>query len=157
MISKIQLELFRINLKGKVFSYIKGCLNCSSSFQCGRKLYKSLPGVQARCAVFFRSDIWSFYPPGSMSVALQLGVHLILLYFIRIWLWVRRLFFYFDGWWLVDGGVPLFGFWCRFSNFRIKNKLKVKFFKRKKTAQRAWTPGRFLFYYFQNFRLILFT
>ena len=48
---------------------------------------------------------WSFfYPPGSKSVALQLGVHLILLYFIRIWSWVRRLFFYFGGgWWVVDG------------------------------------------------------
>ena len=41
------------------------------------------------------------YPPGSKSEALQLGVLLILLYFIRIWSWVRRLFFYFgSGWWM---------------------------------------------------------
>ena len=40
----------------------------------------------------------NYFPPGSKSVALQLGVHLILLYFIRIWSWVRRLFFYFGGW-----------------------------------------------------------
>ena len=46
----------------------------------------------------------AFYPPGRKSVALQLGVHLILLYFIRIWSWVRRLFFYFGGgWWKVGG------------------------------------------------------
>ena len=44
-----------------------------------------------------------YFPPGSKSVALQLGVHLILLYFIRIWSWVRRLF-YFGGWLVVDGG-----------------------------------------------------
>ena len=56
---------------------------------------------------FFGSiNIWSGllnnnYPPGSNSVALQQGVHLIRLYFIRIW-WVRRLFFVF--WWLVGGG-----------------------------------------------------
>ena len=46
------------------------------------------------------------FPPGSKSVALQLVVHLILLYFIRIWSWVRRLFFYFGGWSVV-GGLPL--------------------------------------------------
>ena len=54
--------------------------------------------------------VLKFYPPGSKSVALQLGVHLILLYFIRIWSWVRRLFFYFDGgWWM--GGRWITTFW----------------------------------------------
>ena len=40
-----------------------------------------------------REYLFIFYLPGSKSVALQLGVHLILLYFIRIWSWVRRPFF----------------------------------------------------------------
>ena len=46
------------------------------------------------------------YPPGSKSEALQLGVHLILLYFIRISLLLRRLFLFL--WWVVDG-ITLFG------------------------------------------------
>ena len=46
-----------------------------------------------------------FYPPGSKSEALRLGVHLILLYFIRISLLTPETFFYFDGgWWVVGGG-----------------------------------------------------
>ena len=44
------------------------------------------------------------YPPGSKCEALRLGVHLILLYFIRILFWVRRLFFYFVD---VDVGVDV--------------------------------------------------
>ena len=49
------------------------------------------------------------YPPGSKSVALQLGVHLILLYFIRISLLSAETFFLFwlmvgGGWWVVGGG-----------------------------------------------------
>ena len=44
-----------------------------------------------------------FYPPGSKSVALQLGVHLILLYFIRISLLSAETFFLFGGWWMVGG------------------------------------------------------
>ena len=47
------------------------------------------------------------YPPGSKREALQLGVHLILLYFIRIWILSAGTFFLF-GWWMV-GGVQLFG------------------------------------------------
>ena len=46
-----------------------------------------------------------FYPPGSKSEALQLGVHLILLYFIRISLLSAETFFLF--WWSVVGG----GWW----------------------------------------------
>ena len=43
------------------------------------------------------------YPPGSKSEALQLGVNLILLYFIRIFLLITEIFFLF--WWsLMDGG-----------------------------------------------------
>ena len=38
-------------------------------------------------------DFREFYPPGSKSVALQLGVHLILLYFIRISLLSAETFF----------------------------------------------------------------
>ena len=38
-----------------------------------------------------------FYPPGSKSEALKLGVHLILLYFIRTSLLSAETFFYFDG------------------------------------------------------------
>ena len=47
------------------------------------------------------------YPPGpgSKSEALQLGVHLILLYFIRISLLSAETFFFI----LMVGGVPLFG------------------------------------------------
>ena len=38
-------------------------------------------------------QLWSnIYPPGSKCEALRLGVHLILLYFIRISFWVRRYF-----------------------------------------------------------------
>ena len=37
-------------------------------------------------------------------MALQLGVHLILLYFIRISLLSAETFFLFGGWWMVDGG-----------------------------------------------------
>ena len=44
------------------------------------------------------------YPPGSKSVALQLGVRLILLYLISISRLSSETFFYFDGgWWVVDG------------------------------------------------------
>ena len=52
------------------------------------------------------------YPPGRKCEALPLGVHLILLYFIRISSWWRRLFFYFDGrWWMVVGWwMPTFWF-----------------------------------------------
>ena len=39
-----------------------------------------------------------FYPPGSKSEALQLAVHLILLYFIRI-SFLMETFFYFGGGW----------------------------------------------------------
>ena len=46
-----------------------------------------------------------FYPPGSKCKALRLGVHLILLYFIRISLSTPETFFLF-GWWKVEGG------WC---------------------------------------------
>ena len=46
-----------------------------------------------------------FYPPGSKSEALRLGVHLILLYFIKILFWVRRLFFYLDVGVGVGGGL----------------------------------------------------
>ena len=45
-----------------------------------------------------------FFPPGSKSVALQLGVHLILLYFIRISLLSAETFFLFGGWSVVGGG-----------------------------------------------------
>ena len=40
------------------------------------------------------------YPPGSKSVALQLGVHLILLYFIRILILGAKTFVFI---WMVDG------------------------------------------------------
>ena len=46
------------------------------------------------------------YSPGSKSEALQLGVQLILLYFIRIPLLITETFFLF-WWWMVDG-CPLF-------------------------------------------------
>ena len=49
-----------------------------------------------------------FFPPGSKTEALQLGVHLILLSFIRISLLSAEIFFNFGGWCVV-GGVPLFG------------------------------------------------
>ena len=40
-----------------------------------------------------------------MSEAFPLGVHLILLYFIRISLLTPETFFYLDGgWWMVGGG-----------------------------------------------------
>ena len=48
------------------------------------------------------------YPPGSKCEALRLGVHLILLYFIRISLLTRRFFFYFDVGVDVDVGGGLF-------------------------------------------------
>ena len=44
-----------------------------------------------------------FYPPGSKSEALQLGVHLFLLYSIRISLLSAETFFFF-WWWMVGGG-----------------------------------------------------
>ena len=47
------------------------------------------------------------YPPGSKCEALRLGVHLLLLYFIRISLLNAETFFYFDGGWLVG---PTFWF-----------------------------------------------
>ena len=47
------------------------------------------------------------YPPGSKSEALQLGVQLILLYFIRIPLLITETFFYFDVGVGVDGGLFL--------------------------------------------------
>ena len=56
--------------------------------------------------IFFRGPInllEIFYPPGSKSVALQLGVHLILLYFIRITLLSAETFFLF--WWSVLSSV----------------------------------------------------
>ena len=40
------------------------------------------------------------YHTGSKSIALQLGVHLILLYFIRILLLSAETFFLFGGWWM---------------------------------------------------------
>ena len=47
----------------------------------------------------------NFYPPGSKCEALRLGVHLILLYFIRIWILSAETFFYLGGGWsVVDGG-----------------------------------------------------
>ena len=43
------------------------------------------------------------YPPGSKSEALQLGVYLILLYFIRIILLSAETFFDFGGrWWMAN-------------------------------------------------------
>ena len=48
------------------------------------------------------------YPPENKNEALQLGVQLILLYFIRIPLLITETFFYFGGWSVVDG-VPLIG------------------------------------------------
>ena len=39
----------------------------------------------------------NYYPPGSKSEALRLGVHLILLYFIRISLLYPKTFFYLEG------------------------------------------------------------
>ena len=50
-----------------------------------------------------------FYPPGSKSEALQLGVQLILLYFIRIPLLITETFFLF--WWSVVGGGWSATFW----------------------------------------------
>ena len=41
--------------------------------------------------------------PGSKSEALQLGVHLIFLYFIRIWILSAETFFFDGGWWMVGG------------------------------------------------------
>ena len=59
-------------------------------------IHKTKTCLEALC--YYR--LWTlFYPPGSKSEALQLGVHFILLYFISIWSWVRKLFF-FDGWWV---------------------------------------------------------
>ena len=51
------------------------------------------------------------YPPGSKSEALQLGVHLILSYFIRISLLSAETFFYFGVGWLVVGGGWMPTFW----------------------------------------------
>ena len=50
--------------------------------------------------------------PGSKSEALQLGVHLIPIYFIRISFFSVEIFFYFGGGWSVVGDVwvPFFGF-----------------------------------------------
>ena len=45
------------------------------------------------CRVFF-----DFIPPGGMSEAFPVGVHLILLYFIRISLLTPETFFLFGGW-----------------------------------------------------------
>ena len=55
----------------------------------------------------------NYFPHGSKSEALRLGVHLILLYFIWISLWTPETFFLFgrwmvDGGWRVAGGVQLF-------------------------------------------------
>ena len=59
------------------------------------------------CKMHTRSHyITKIYRPGSKCEALQLGVHLILLYFIRISLLSAETFF-FNGWWMVDG--RLFG------------------------------------------------
>ena len=57
--------------------------------------------------------VLKIYPPGSKCEALRLGVHLILLYFIKIGILSAETFFLFwwmvgGGWWVV-GGVPLFG------------------------------------------------
>ena len=49
----------------------------------------------------------NIYPPGSKCKALRLGVHLILLYFIRISLLTPKIFVLFSGRWGV-GGVQLF-------------------------------------------------
>ena len=56
--------------------------------------------------------------PGSKSEALQLGVQLILLYFIRIPLLITETFFYFGGeWWVVGGGWgPTFWFFKSLDN-----------------------------------------
>ena len=45
-----------------------------------------------------RSEASYFYPPGSASEALRLGVHLILFYFIWILLSTPKTFFLFWGW-----------------------------------------------------------
>ena len=52
--------------------------------------------------VYEQMDIHIFYPPGSKSEALRLGVRLILLYFIRIALSTPKTFFLI--WWVVEGG-----------------------------------------------------
>jgi len=48
-------------------------------------------------------ESFEFYPPGSKSEALRLAVHLIVLYFIRISFFPRRILFYFG----VDVGVDV--------------------------------------------------
>ena len=61
-----------------------------------------LEGTMALCGKLSFGNI--IYPPGSKSVALQLGVHLILLYFIRISLLCAETFFFIlmvgGGWWM---------------------------------------------------------
>ena len=47
----------------------------------------------------FQINFKGIYPPGSKCEALQLGVHLILLYFIRMSLFIAETFLYFDGGW----------------------------------------------------------
>ena len=54
------------------------------------------------------------YPPGSKCEALRVGVHLILLYFIRISLLTPETFFLFGrvaGGWLKGGGRLVEGWW----------------------------------------------
>ena len=52
------------------------------------------------------------FPPGSKSEPLRLGVHLILLCFIKISLLSAETFFYFDGGWgMVGGGWWMVGGW----------------------------------------------
>ena len=59
-----------------------------------------------------------YYPPGSKCEALQLGVHLILLYFIRILLSIPEIFILF-GWWMVGGGWRTFLFFKSLDNNTI--------------------------------------
>ena len=60
-----------------------------------------------------------YFPPGSKSEALRLGVHLILLYFIRISLSTPKTFFYLVvglGWAVGGGGCPTFLFFKSLDN-----------------------------------------
>ena len=57
----------------------------------------------------------NYFPPGSKSEALQLGVHLILSYFIKIWILSAETFFLFG--WVVGGWMPTFWF---FKSLDIK-------------------------------------
>ena len=61
---------------------------------------------------------YCFYPPGSKSEALRLGVHLILLYFIGSHLQPRRLLFYLGG-----GRWPTFWFFKSLDKQPLRGRL----------------------------------